>query len=105
LILEHPNRFTSLEKLIRLLVINREIIRIKVNSFGIFYEFNRIFYQSKGLQTQEVHFQKSGTFCNRVIELRDIQHRLIFSRSNRNEIRNIIRSNDYPTSVNSGVSK
>src|SRR5690606_30557511 len=84
---------------------NWEIIRVKVNSFGVFYEFNRIFNQSKGLQPQEVHFQKSGTFCNRVIELSDIQPRFIFSRSNRNEIRNIIGSNDYPTSVNSGVSK
>ena len=78
------------------------MVWVQVDVVLVLDQFDRVFDQGQGLQSQEIHLQQTGIFYYRVIELGDIQVG-VFGSSYRDKLRNIVGSDDHPASVNSGI--
>ena len=104
LVLENSNRFAPLKQLVCFFVVQWESIRIQVQSMAVLDVAHCIFDDGQRLEPQEVHFEQSSVFCNRVVEL-CARHVAVFGDSHGDVVGNVRRRDDDATRMNACVAQ
>ena len=103
-VLEDADGLAALEELVGLSVVEREAVRVEIDTVAVLDIAHRVLDDGQGFQAQEVHLEEAGVFGNGVVKLR-ARHVTVLGDCHRHVVGDVSRCNDDAAGVDARVAQ